>query len=169
MLTLIQSCIILFKVKIFSFLLSIFPENTAYAHCDVPCGIYTPHAALNAAKTVLIMDQKLLALAVPDTTDTKAVQDLHNNSVRMIWTKEEHARICKHELATLWSDYFKPEHLELFPDLHDVFWNALKLCSKAKQTVDVKVAEDLLKQVEKIALMFKQAEDAKAKASSAKC
>ena len=28
------------------------PRRTVHAHCDVPCGIYDPHGAEIAAKTV---------------------------------------------------------------------------------------------------------------------
>ena len=34
----------------------------------------------------------------------------------MIAVKEEHARICKTEISILWTDYFKPQHLEMFSD-----------------------------------------------------
>ena len=54
----------------------------------------------------------------------------------------------------LWTDYFKPEHLEAYPDLHETFWNATKLCSKTKQNVDVQAATDLMEAVEKIHKMF---------------
>jgi nickel superoxide dismutase len=54
----------------------------------------------------------------------------------------------------LWTDYFKPDHLEAFPDLHETFWNATKLCSATKQNVDVAAAENLMAAVEKIHNMF---------------
>ena len=38
-----------------------------FAHCDVPCGIYDPHQAGVAAKTVHTMNQKLTALPTPCT------------------------------------------------------------------------------------------------------
>ena len=38
-------------------LLKILPTKTAYAHCDVPCGIYDPKIAQIAAQTVLKMTQ----------------------------------------------------------------------------------------------------------------
>ncbi|MBI3070172.1 MAG: hypothetical protein HYY87_02610, partial [Candidatus Levybacteria bacterium] len=56
-----------------------------------------------------------------------------NSFVRMVWTKEEHARKCKEELLILWTDYFKKEHLSQFPNLHETFWQAAKVCSKNKQ------------------------------------
>jgi len=68
--------------------------------------------------------------------------------------KEEQAEATKHELLVLWTDYFKPAHLEAYPDLHETFWNAAKLCSTTKQNVDVAAAEQLMAAVEKIHKMF---------------
>lgn len=90
----------------------------------------------------------------------------HNNFIRMVATKEEHAQICKREILILWTDYFKPEHLSLFPDLHDVFWNTAKLCSKNKQTVDEQASHELVAAVDKISIMFQKAEGEKKKTSS---
>lgn len=127
-------------------LLDLFPAKVVYAHCDVPCGIYDPKAAQVAASTVLKMVQKYGEYPESDL----------NNRVRAIWTKEEHARKCKEELLILWTDYFKPEHLEKFPNLHDIFWKAAKLCSKNKQNVDVQLAEELVKAVDEIAGIFQK-------------
>lgn len=128
--------------------LQLLPATAISAHCDVPCGIYDPKPAQIAAATVLKMVEKIEALPDDNATDTKA------NFVRCIWTKEEHARKCKEELLTLWTDYFKPEHLEKFPDLHDIFWKAAKLCSENKQHVSKESAEQLVAAVDKIAEMF---------------
>jgi nickel superoxide dismutase len=141
-----------------STLSSVLPTEHAFAHCDVPCGIYTPNAARTAAQTVLKMVQKLQDLKIPeDGSPDGEYTKHHNDTVRMIMTKEEHAQICKRELLILWTDYFKPEHLSSFPDLHDVFWQATKLCSKNKQHVDVAAAQELVDTVEKIATMFQKA------------
>jgi nickel superoxide dismutase len=124
------------------------PATTAYAHCDIPCGIYDPTPAKIAADTVAKMVEKITAL--PNATDVAT----HNSFVRMVAVKEEHAQICKKELEILWSDYFKPEHLEKFPKLHDTFWKAAKLCSKNKQNVDAAAAADLQAAVKEISDMF---------------
>lgn len=135
----------------FAFLLRLLPTYRAYAHCDVPCGIYDPKAAQVAAATVLKMVQKLQEYAPDD----------FNNRVRAVWTKEEHARKCKEELLILWTDYFKPEHLEKFPSIHDIFWKAAKLCSKNKQSVDMQTAKDLVKAVDEIADIFQKSKSSK--------
>ena len=81
----------------------------------------------------------------------------------MVQTKEAHAQLCKQELLILWTDYFKPEHLAMFPDLHDTFWKASKLCSYNKQHVDLAKAQELIDAVAKISGLFVQAEAAKKK------
>ena len=125
-----------------------------YAHCDVPCGIYDPHLAAVAAKTVYTMVKKASDL---DASNLEG----RNNLIRMVQTKEQHAQLCKQELLILWTDYFKPESLKMFPDLHETFWQAAKLCSYNKQHMDLAKAEELMKTVEKISDMFQKAEAAK--------
>jgi nickel superoxide dismutase len=77
-----------------------------------------------------------------------------NTAIRCIMTKEEHAQKCKDQLYLLWSDYFKPEHLEKFPDLHDKFWKATKQCGKVKQTMSLEECEKLIEMVHDISHMF---------------
>jgi nickel superoxide dismutase len=125
------------------------PTTVAYAHCDIPCGIYDPTAAKIAADTVAKMVEKIGQL---DKTATDFTT--RGNFVRMITVKEQHAEICKKELQVLWSDYFKPEHVEKYPKLHDMFWKALKLASKNKQNVDAQAAADLQAAVKEISDTF---------------
>jgi nickel superoxide dismutase len=54
----------------------------------------------------------------------------------------------------LWSDYFKPEHLQKFPDLHDQLWLAAKQCSKVKQTISKDEAQKLVDMVHDVAHVF---------------
>ena len=77
-----------------------------------------------------------------------------NQAIRIVTTKEKHAQKCKQELYVLWSDYFKPEHLEKFPDLHEVFWKAAKQCGKVKQSMDTATCDELVDMVHAISHMF---------------
>src|SRR3989344_5737756 len=113
----------------------VFKPKIAWAHCDVPCGIYDPKAAQIAAETIVKMVEKIEGL--PKDNPTASDRNLF---VRAVFTKEEHARKCKEELLILWTDFFKPEHLEMFPELHETFWQAAKLCSKNKQEVSMEAA-----------------------------
>ena len=135
-----------------------------YAHCDVPCGIYDPHTAAISAKTVHTMNQKVSALPVPGASASAQEHLQYRNTlVRMVQTKETHAQLCKQELLILWTDYFKPEALALFSDLHETFWKAAKLCSYNKQNVDLAKSQELMDTVAKISDMFAKAEAAKKK------
>lgn len=136
--------------------------GTLSAHCDVPCGIYDPHQAAVTAKTVHTMNKKLTELPAPGPSPQENLEH-RNTIVRMVQTKEAHAQLCKQELLVLWTDYFKPEHLSMFPDLHETFWKAAKLCSYNKQHVDLVKSQELMDVVEKISEMFQKAEAAKKK------
>ncbi len=125
--------------------------HSAYAHCDVPCGIYETDTMRHSVETVKSMTLKLLALEHPK--DGSPVQFL-NAAARMVAAKEEFAQKCKEELLILWTDYFKPEHLQKWPELHDKVWKAAKLCSDIKRSVDMQKVEELEKAVSEIAQIF---------------
>jgi len=124
------------------------------AHCDGPCGIYDPSSARVAAEAVLSMTKKINALEAPAATDKKGMIAYHNTLTRFIQIKEQQAELTKRELLILWTDYFKPEHLQAISDLHDIFWKAAKLCSACKVNVSEESATELLKTVEKIHGLF---------------
>ena len=130
------------------------PAQKALAHCDGPCGVYDPASARIAAEAVLSMTKKLIALAPPEGSDATAWATYNNTFSRFVAVKEEQAQDTKEELLILWTDYFKPEHLAAFPDLHDTFWKAAKLCSACKVNIDQGKAEELMSAVEKIHNMF---------------
>ena len=72
----------------------------------------------------------------------------------MVNTKEKHAETVKHQVRILWGDYFKPEHLEKTPDLHDKVWNILKQASTVKQTIDADAAQKLIDMVHELEHIF---------------
>ncbi len=129
----------------------------ARAHCDIPCGIYDPHAAQVAALTVIRMVQLIQALPKPESSASKDALDTYAMQMsRYTSVKEEHAKLCEHELVVLWTDYFRPEHVEKFPNLHDLFWKATKLTSTVKQQLSMDAAQQLLAACQDIAEIFWQ-------------
>ncbi|HUD81119.1 MAG TPA: superoxide dismutase, Ni [Patescibacteria group bacterium] len=112
-----------------------------YAHCDLPCGVYDPVQAKVEAQSILEIMKKYPDLSPEDKT-------------RAIFIKEERADLVKHHLWVLWTDYFKPEHLTSYPDLHDLFWKATKQAGLCKKTLDIKEAQSLLEQIDGIAKIF---------------
>jgi nickel superoxide dismutase len=115
---------------------------TVLAHCDLPCGVYDPAQARIEAESVKACMEKFNG-SDDDVFKTRAVL-----------IKEQRADLVKHHLWVLWTDYFKPPHLEAHPTLHELFWNATKAAGRSKATNDVSVAEDLLNQIAEIDRIF---------------
>ena len=112
------------------------------AHCDLPCGIYDPAQARLEAESVKACQEKY---AASDDNDFK---------IRAVLIKEERSDLVKHHLWVLWTDYFKPEHAEKYPDLHAMIWKATKTAGEAKKTNDAAVGQRLLDEIDAIAEVF---------------
>jgi len=125
------------------------PKTVVHAHCDIPCGIYDPAGAQQAARTVA----RMVELIGQIDPASMAVAD-RNKFIRCVSVKEQHAELVKHEVQVIWSDYFKAEHLEANPDLHSKVWNVLKLASKNKQSIDADAAAQLEAAVKEFADIF---------------
>jgi len=131
-----------------------FNTTKVYAHCDGPCGVYDPASARIAAEAVLSMTKKILDLKHPDKDTTQAHLAYHNTLSRYISIKEQEAQKVKDELLILWTDYFKPPHLEKYPNLHETFWKAAKLGSACKVEVSLEHAQELMDAVKDIHEIF---------------
>ncbi len=120
------------------------PKAVAYAHCDLPCGIYDPAQARIEAESVKAISQKYL-----DNSDPEF-------QTRALIIKEQRSELVKHHLWVLWTDYFKPPHFEKYPQLHQLFNEATKLAGAAgtKGKVDVATADELLSKIDEIAKIF---------------
>jgi len=121
--------------------MKLFSIKPVYAHCDLPCGVYDPAQAKIEAESVLEILKKYPGLD-------------EQNKIRAIIIKEDRAELVKHHLMVLWADYFKPEHLEKYPDLHNLFWLAIKQASNCKHHLDVSEGQKLVEQVDAIAKIF---------------
>ena len=140
--------------KLVNSLLNKNSTNKVHAHCDGPCGVYDPSSTRVAAEAVLAMTKKLIALTPPANVDSEDWAAYSNTFSRFVAVKEEQAKETKKEILILWTDYFKPVHLETYPDLHETIWKAAKLCSACKVNIDLAQAEELMNYVEKIHNIF---------------
>ena len=120
------------------------PRTTARAHCDLPCGIYDPEQARIEAESCHRIIEKYNA------SEDAAYR------MRAIAIKEERAELVKHHLDVLWHDYFKPEHLEAVPNLHDLFWQANKQVSKVKASTDAADSKRLLELIDEVDAAWKK-------------
>jgi nickel superoxide dismutase len=118
------------------------PRRVVQAHCDLPCGVYDPAQARIEAESV------------------KAIQEKYKGNedpvfrARALDIKEQRAELVKHHLWVLWTDYFKPEHLEKYPQLHELFWKATKEAGAAKKSEDPAQGQKLLDAIDEIAKVF---------------
>ncbi|MEO5703375.1 MAG: superoxide dismutase, Ni [Candidatus Limnocylindrales bacterium] len=119
------------------------PSTVARAHCDLPCGVYDPEQARIEAESCYRIVEKYAA-----NEDTAY-------RTRAIAIKEERAELVKHHLDVLWHDYFKPEHLEKVPNLHDLLWQASKQVSKVKASTDLADAQKLLDLIDEVDTAWK--------------
>ena len=119
------------------------PRTVAHAHCDIPCGVYDPQQARIEAESCY-----------------KIIQKYHDSNdevfrTRCLHVKEERAELTKHHIDVMWHDYFKPEHLEKVPNLHELFWNANKQVSKVKASTDLGDAKKLLELIDEVDAAWK--------------
>ena len=130
------------------------PPREVAAHCDIPCGIYDPHQSQVAALTVIRMMQLIQNLEQPGSGDKAAMDNYIMQMARYTVVKEEHAQMVEKEVQTLWADYFRPEHLEQHPNLHDLVWKTAKLSGTVRQQINMQAAQDLLANCQQIAEIF---------------
>lgn len=128
--------------------------DIAEAHCDGPCGVYDPASARIAAEAAVSMTKKIIALEAPASGDSTAWAAYLNTMSRYVAIKEEEAHKCKEQLLILWTDFFKPPHLEANPEIHNIFWKAAKLCSAVKVEVSATHAAELMEAMEQIHNLF---------------
>ncbi len=119
-----------------------FRIKPVYAHCDLMCGVYDPAQARIEAQSVY-----------------NAIKKYHESEdevfrQRAILIKEKRAEICKKHIWVLWTDYFKPEHVEAHPELHDLVWRAAKAASDVKKSVLLSDAEKLIELIDEIGTIF---------------
>lgn len=112
-----------------------------YAHCDLPCGVYDPAQARIEAESVKAIQEKM--------KDFDA-----DNRTRALFIKEQRAEMVKHHLWVLWTDYFKPPHLEKYPNLHELFWQATKQAGECKHHSEPEEGQKLLDMIDEIAKIF---------------
>ena len=121
------------------------PKAVAYAHCDLPCGVYDPAQARIEAESVKAIDEKYQQNTDPEFR------------TRALIIKEQRSELVKHHLWVLWTDYFKPAHFEKYPQLNTLFNEATKLAGGGggtKSSDDPAVADQLLAKIDEISKIF---------------
>ena len=126
------------------------PRHVAHAHCDLFCGVYDPAQAKIEAMSCFKIAEKYQA----------SDDDVFRS--RCISIKEERAELAKEHLMVLAVDFFKPHHLEQFPELSDLLWGAMRAAGEAKKSMDPAVSQALLDAIDQVAAVFWQTDESKA-------
>ena len=126
------------------------PRRLVHAHCDLPCGVYDPAQARIEAESV----QKIQEKFGDAQNQKKPFETVEDFKARCVVIKEQRADLVKEHLWVLWTDYFKPEHLETYPELHELFWNATKEAGNAKKSMDPSQGQKLLDLIGEIDKVF---------------
>ena len=126
------------------------PPEAAHAHCDLPCGVYDPAQARIEAQSVKAVQERY-----QNAEKSKSAGETADDyRARCLVIKEQRANLVKEHLWVLWTDYFKPEHKEKYPQLHDLFWNATKEAGLSKKSQDPAQGQKLLDLVGEIDTIF---------------
>lgn len=119
----------------------------AYAHCQVPCGIYGDYSRI----TAMLEDTTTIAKAMNQINELSEKSDPQsfNQATRWVITKESHAQHIQDTIA----QYFLAQRVKAAAEGSDAYDAYLKKLAehhavivaamKAKQTVDPKVADTL--------------------------
>lgn len=124
--------------SVFFALITLGAASSAWAHCQVPCGIYDDHARIHAMQEDIATIEKAVARinALAAKTDAQSL----NQAARWIATKETHAS----RIITTVAEYFltqklkapkagdKGDYHRALADHHAV----MRAAMKTKQTVD---------------------------------
>lgn len=122
--------------------MKLFSIKPVYAHCDMPCGVYDPIQAKVEAESVhKILEKYQAGLSEEDKT-------------RAIFIKEQRLELVKQHLWILWTDYFKSEHVEKYPNIHDLIWRATKQAGAVKKSVNPIESQKLLDLIEEVSVIF---------------
>ena len=130
-----------------------FKFPVVHAHCDIPCKIYDPAISQVAALSIVrLMD--LIAELGDQHDNTRAAQ-----LARLVAQKEVHAAQVKHDVTTIWGDYFKQPQIERFPEIHRVTHAIMQAASKCKQGIARDDSLLLLEQLNSFSEMFWHSKD----------
>lgn len=136
------------KITLIAFLFGLLSISSAFAHCQVPCGIFTDDLRFSMmnenADTVMKCMKQIVELSKAEKPD-------YNQIVRWITTKDHHAD----DIIDICSKYFLCQQVKAPKDLNNenerqAYLKKLELvhklmvtAMKCKQTTDITMVENL--------------------------
>ena len=127
-------------VALLTVILGVFASANAWAHCEIPCGIYDDHMRIHMIEEHATTIEKSMNQIVELSGQTPAN---YNQLVRWVTNKEQHAN----ELQEIVTQYFMTQRIK--PDAKDyekkvtLLHKMLLAAMKCKQTTDIANVKEL--------------------------
>ena len=126
----------------------VFGANRAWAHCEIPCGIYDDQLRADLIAEHLTTIEK----SMQQITELSKENPVNNNQlVRWIFNKEKHAEEIQHIVSQYFmTQRIKPEdkkYSEKLAVLHKMLISAMK-CKQTTDVSHVNILRSLLKEFE---------------------
>lgn len=120
--------------------LILFTSSTAFAHCEIPCGIYDDEMRIKMiAEHITTVEKSITKIQEIE----KATPHNANQLVRWITNKEDHAN----QLQAIVTQYFMTQRIkptqEMYQDKLVLLHKMLLASMKAKQNTDMKYIAEL--------------------------
>ena len=128
------------NIALLTVVLGVFASANAWAHCEIPCGIYDDHMRIHMIEEHITTIEKSMQQIVELGGQTPVN---YNQVVRWVTNKEHHAD----ELQLIVTQYFMTQRIK--PDQKDyekkltVLHKMLLAAMKCKQTTDLANVADL--------------------------
>ncbi len=129
--------------------LSVMFSPHAYAHCQIPCGIFDDHARIQTMLEdhTTIKRSTNLIVSLAGKSDAQS----QNQLVRWVMNKEKHAQ----NIIEVSSDYFLAQRVkssqENYTELLEKHHAVIIAAMRTKQNTDSKYADELLKSIKALA------------------
>ena len=143
-----KTALTMFGSTLLILLISISP---AFAHCEIPCGIYDDELRAKLIAEHITTVEKAMK-QIDSLAQAKPIN--HNQMVRWVTNKEAHAGEIQHIVTQYFmTQRIKPDqkkYTEKLEVLHQILLSAMK----AKQTVDLSHIQKLRKLLKKFEMLY---------------
>jgi len=142
--------------KAMSFIDKLAKFDEVNARCDFPNKVNDPGTAIIAALSIVRMMDLLIEASEKQSDDPLQTQSTIS---RCIALKKLEAAKVKAEIRVIWGDYSKAAQISRHPGVHDIVRQIMVKASICEQTVERKVAEELVELVNQFAEIFWNAKE----------
>jgi nickel superoxide dismutase len=142
------------NLRLLTLIFSLFTQQYAWSHCQVPCGVYGDSARF----TQMLEDQTTIAKAIDQISDLAGKKDVKsaNQLNRWVAAKEDHAS----KIQKIIAEYFLSQRIKSSSDNYDGLLKGahtvMVAAMRCKQGVDAKSADYLKASIEGFQMVYEK-------------